>query len=183
MKNTTKTKSLLALILSAGLFASAAPAVAVAPEKGGNPDDIEPILVPTDEACDFPLLVEGVNSNANIKTFPTRDGVVRMITAGRGYTLTYSRLAADDPESAVLDSLTLRPTGSVQKVEIAEDGTQTVTGTGTNGLILTSGDVPPSSAIQYQGKIVFTISPAPEFKFTLISTSGKQLDICEELSQ
>ena len=126
------------------------------------------------------MLVEGVNSNANIRTFSEGGVVVRTITAGRGFTLTYSRLAADDPESAVVDSLTLRPTGSVQKVQIAPDGTQTFTGTGTNGLILTSGDVPPSSAIQYQGRIVFTI--APNGTFTLLSTSGKQVDICEALS-
>lgn len=161
-------------LLAAVLLALSSAAVA-APEKI-KPEDIN-FFVPAGEACDFDLQIVGTDSNANIRTFLDEGGeVVRVITAGRGYTLTYSRL----DKGKVVDSFTLQPTGSVQKVEIAPDGTQTVVGTGTNGLVMFSTDVPPKSAVQYQGRIVYTIDAGGVF--TLLSASGKQLDICEALA-
>ncbi|EMY36228.1 hypothetical protein D477_000220, partial [Arthrobacter crystallopoietes BAB-32] len=128
---------------------------------------------------------EGTASNANILTFRDEDGeIVRTITAGRGYTLTYSRL---DKKGNVVDSFTLQPTGSVQRVEIADDGSQTVVGTGTNGLVLFSTDateVPGTEtplAVQYTGRIVYTVDPETGV-FTLLSASGKELNICEALA-
>jgi hypothetical protein len=172
-------------LLAAVLLAVSPAAIAAPPEKGGNPPDFpEDTVVPAGEACDFPLLVEATGSNANIKVFRDEDGnIVRTITAGRGYTLTYSRLGPSGDPDEPLDSLTIRPTGSVQKVTFAPDGTQTVTATGSNGLILFSTDLPEEaapSAIQYKGRIVYTISP--ENTFTLLSASGTSTDICAELA-
>jgi len=161
---------------SAAFAGVAVPAVAAQPVKD-KPGNLT-YLVPAGEACEFPLQIVGTDSNANVLTFNDATGKpVRVITAGRGYTLTYNRLDGEK----VVASFTLRPTGSVQKVSIAPDGTQTVVGTGTNGLVLFSTDVPPRSAVQYQGRIVFTINPKTGV-FTLISASGKQLDICKALS-
>lgn len=173
------TRFAMPIVIAAGaaLAGIGGPAVAAQPEKG-KPDNID-FLVPAGEACEFAFQIVGTASNANVLTFKDNDGeVVRVITAGRGYTLTYNRL---DEYRNVVKTFTLRPTGSVQKVTVASDGTQTVVGTGTNGLVLASADVPPRSAVQYQGRIVFTIDPITQV-FTLVSTSGKQLDICRALA-
>jgi hypothetical protein len=170
-------------VLLVAALLSAAPAATAAPPERDKPENIN-FLVPKGEGCeDFALRVEGTASNANILTFRDENGeIVRTITAGRGYTLTYSRL---DAKGNVVDSLTLKPTGSVQRVEVAPDGTQTVVGTGTNGLILFSsdeseiGDTP--LAVQYTGRIVYTIDPVTGV-FTLLSASGKELDLCEALA-
>jgi hypothetical protein len=167
-------------LLAAALLAVPPAAIAAAPVKDGHPSDFPPdFIVPAGEGCSFPLLLEATGSNANIKKFLDADGeVVRMITAGRGYTLTYTRLDGNRR----VKSLNIRPTGSVQKVSIAPDGTQTVTATGSNGLILFSTDVSPDgvpSAVQYTGRIVYTI--APDGVYTLISTSGTKTDICAAL--
>lgn len=167
----------ITVMAAAALAGIGGPAVAAQPEKS-KPGDIN-YLVPAGEACEFPLQIVGTDANANVLTFRDKTGdVVRVITAGRGYTLTYSRL---DKKGNVVDSLTLQPTGSVSRIDIAPDGTQTVVGTGTNGLVMFSTDVPPSSAVQYQGRIVFTIDPTTGV-FTLVSSSGKQLNICEALA-
>jgi hypothetical protein len=61
------------------------------------------------------------------------------------------------------------------------DGTQTVTATGHNGLILFPSDVPAGpTATQYTGQIVYTIDA--EGIFTLVSTSGQATDICAALA-
>lgn len=63
----------------------------------------------------------------------------------------------------------------------------TVTATGSNGLILFPSDVSTvegvaaPSAIQYTGRIVYTVNVKTGL-FTLISASGKQRDLCAELS-
>ncbi|WP_150110151.1 hypothetical protein, partial [Crystallibacter crystallopoietes] len=84
------TISRIAPVLFAAALLTAAPSATAAPERD-KPDDIN-FLVPAGEGCDFPLQIEGTASNANILTFRDEDGeIVRTITAGRGYTLTYSR--------------------------------------------------------------------------------------------
>jgi hypothetical protein len=165
-------------LLAAALLTVSPAAIAAAPEKGGNPVDIFFEVAPRD-GCGFDLRIEGTGSNATIKKFLAKNGKPALtITAGRGFTLTYSRIV----NNIAVKSLTLRPTGSVQKVTTASDGTQTVTATGSNGLVLFSTDVSPQgvpSAVQYSGRIVYTI--APDGTFTLISTSGTRLDICAAL--
>ena len=182
MKRLTARRFLPSALLAAALLAVSPAAMAAPPEKGGNPPDFpENTVVPAGLACAFPLLIEATNSNATIRIFKDKNGkVVRTITAGRGYTLTYTRLDANGNR---VKSLNLRPTGSVQKETTAADGTKTVTATGTNGLILFPNDLPPNtgpSAVQYQGRIVFTI--APDGTFTLLSTSGTRTNICAALA-
>lgn len=178
MKRLTTRRFVPTALLATALLAVSPAAIAAPPEKGGNPIDFPPgTIVPTGLGCSFPLLIEATGSNANIKIFKDKYGqVVRTITAGRGYTLTYTRL---DAEGNRLKSLRLRPTGSVQKETTAPDGTKTLTATGTNGLILFPNDLPVGagpSAVQYEGRIVYTI--APDGTFTLLSTSGTSTDIC-----
>ena len=61
------------------------------------------------------------------------------------------------------------------------DGSQTVTVTGHNVLILFPSDVPagPSTTL-YVGRVVYTIGT--DGVFTLVSTSGTATDICAALS-
>lgn len=182
MKHLTARRFLPAALLATGLLAVSPAAIAAPPEKGGNPPDFKPnTVVPAGEGCAFPLLIEATASNANIKLFKSATGeVVRTITAGRGYTLTYTRL---DTNGNRIKSMHVRPTGSVQKETIATDGTKTVTATGSNGLVLFSTDLPEDaapSAVQYKGRIVYTI--APDGTFTLLSTSGTRTDICAALA-
>ncbi|CAI3794977.1 hypothetical protein [Pseudarthrobacter sp. MM222] len=178
MKPLTARRFAPSALLAAALLTVSPAAIAAAPVKDGKPGTLAQDI-PAGEGCAFDLRVLGTGSNANIKEFLDESGkIVRTITAGRGYTLTYSRIVNDAP----VKSITLRPTGSVQKETIAADRTKTVTATGGNGLILFSTDLPKEavpSAIQYSGRIVYTV--APDGTFTLISTSGTRLDICAAL--
>ena len=182
MKRLTAPRIASSALLAATLLAVSPAAIAAPPVNGGNPPDFPPgTIVPAGEGCSFRLLIEATNSNATIRIFKDKNGdVVRTITAGRGYTLTYSRLDANDNP---VKSLSIRPTGSVQKETTAPDGTKTITATGSNGLVLFSTDLPAEaapSAVQYNGRIVYTIGP--DGTFTLLSTSGTRTDICAALT-
>jgi hypothetical protein len=163
-------------LMVAGLFAAAAPAVAAPPVTAppGEVEDLGPFTIPAGGACDFTLYVSGTGSNANVIKFENG----RQIVAGKGYLLTYTNV--DTGESVTFES-----NGSVQRYsEPDEDGVVTVTATGSNGLILFPSDVSEisevPSAIQYTGRIVYTIDAGNNF--TLISASGRQRDLCAELS-
>ena len=101
----------------------------------GPPQPVEPprpFELPAGIACpDFDLRVscsggqrphEGIPSTAN-------GNLVRTITAGKGFLLTYTNLDAGT-------SVTIRTDGSVSKTTYNPDGTQTVSATGHNGLII-----------------------------------------------
>jgi hypothetical protein len=127
-------------------------------------------------ACDFPLGVEiATNQNRVFKEFTDKNGnVVRILTAGKGNALTFINLLTNE-------ELSLKPNGSVEHVVLNADGTQTVTLTGHNVLILFPTDVPtgPSTTL-HVGRVVFTINAAGVF--TVQSVSGKSIDICAELT-
>ena len=79
------------------------------------------------------------------------------------------------------DTLSLKANGSVEKIALHPDGTQTWMTMGHNVLILFPSDVPagPSTTL-YMGRVVFTVDTSGVF--TLRSTSGKSMDICAALS-
>ena len=81
----------------------------------------------------------GIGSKAHIKEFTDANGsVVRMITAGKGYTLTYAKCRHrndGEPQGERVRSA----------LDVNPDGTTTVTSTGHNGLILFPTDVPAAS--------------------------------------
>jgi hypothetical protein len=117
-----------------------------------------------------------------MKEFVDRNGdPVRIITAGKGFLLTYTNYGPDPDNPVAGASVTIRTDGSVSKTTYNPDGTQTVSATGHNGLILFPTDVPAGpTTTHYIGRIVYTIDE--DFVFTLVSTSGSQRDICAELS-
>jgi len=62
------------------------------------------------------------------------------------------------------------------------DGTQTVSSTGHNGLILFPSDIPAGpTTTHYTGRIVYNVNLQTGV-FTLVSTAGQERDICSELS-
>jgi hypothetical protein len=160
-----------AAILAALTLTAAQSTVANGPPQPVEPEEFE---LPAGQACDFGLRVAQSGGNLHIKRFRDRNGVVvRTIQAGKGFLLTYTNLDTGN-------SVTIRTDGSVSKTTFNPDGTQTVSATGHNGLILFPSDVPAGpTTTHYVGRIVYTIDQSGVF--TLVSTSGSQRDICAEL--
>jgi hypothetical protein len=166
--------AIAAAILAALTLTAAQATVAKGPPEPVEPP--EPILLPAGIACpDFNLQVSWSGGNVHTKRFVDRGGnPLRIITAGKGFLLTYTNLDTGN-------SVTIRTDGSVSKTTINPDGTQTVSATGHNGLILFPSDIPAGpTTTHYIGRIVYTIDE--DFVFALVSTSGSQRDICAELS-
>lgn len=132
---------------------------------------------PPGQACQtFDLRAEITqNPHRVFKEFFDKNGnLVRILTAGKGNQLSFSNLTT----GAILS---LKANGSVERILLNPDGTQTYTTTGHNVLILFPTDVPagPSTTL-YVGRVVFTVDSSGVF--TLKSTSGKSMDICSALS-
>jgi hypothetical protein len=161
-------------LLTAALFAVSSTAVA-------GPPPIREDLVPQEataaQSCtDFGLRVEGTDAKARVKTF--KNG--KQIISGKGYLLTYTNLVSGE-------SITFETQGTAEITSAPVNNVVTVTATGSNGLILFDTDasevdgVETPSAIQYTGRIVYTINLKTGV-FTLISASGQQRDLCVELA-
>jgi hypothetical protein len=160
-------------LLAAALLAVTSAAVAAPPPV--RPDFTpEPILA--GQGCNFKLGVVGTDAKARVKTF--KNG--REIISGKGFQLTYTNLDTGK-------SVTFPTNGTSQTTSAPVKDVVTVTATGSNGLILFPSDVSTvegvaaPSAIQYTGRIVYTVNVKTGL-FTLISASGKQRDLCAELS-
>ena len=126
--------------------------------------------------CAFPLRVEGTGDKRIMRQFTDRNGnVVRLLSAGKGFTLTFTNLSPGG------ESLTLSSNGSVERTTVNSDGTSTVVSTGHNVLILFPTDIPagPSTTL-YVGQIVYTVDTSGVF--TLQSTSGTTTDLCALLA-
>ena len=176
MKTSSITRGLALSALVAGSFA--------APAQQALADD--PIFVPAGLGCaDFSIQLSSTGGNLHEKEFYDAEGnVVRTITAGKGFLLTYTNMGPDpDPEDAVAgESITFRTDGSVTEIVTNPDGTLTYTATGHNALIMFPTDVPAGpTTTQYVGRIVFNVDPATGV-FTLVSTSGRAVDVCAELA-
>ncbi|MCU1568723.1 MAG: hypothetical protein JWQ56_3660 [Pseudarthrobacter sp.] len=173
-------KTHLARTLAPAALAAAALIAPVSPALAADPD---PFILPAGQGCAFNLGLSQSGGNLHTKTFYDAKGdPVRVITAGKGYVNTYTNYG-DDPDNPVAGrSVSIRTDGSVAQTVTNPDGTLTVTATGHNGLILFPSDVPAGpTTTQYIGKIVYNIDPTTGV-FTLISTSGRAIDVCAELS-
>lgn len=173
MKSTILRRILPAFFAVAALVAPAQPAAATGHE----------IILPPGIGCpDFSLGISATGGNLTVKDFTDADGnVVRNITAGKGVLLTYTNYGTKKNKPVAGESVTIRTDGSVTETVTNADGSQTVTSTGHNGLIMFPSDIPAGpSTTHYIGKIVFTIGT--DGVFTLVSTSGQERDICAELA-
>jgi hypothetical protein len=165
--------------LAPAVFVAAA---LVAPAQPATADDL--ILLPAGLGCpDFILGISSTGGNLHVKEFTDADGnLVRNITAGKGVLLTYTNYGTKKNKPVAGKSVTIRTDGSVSQTVTNPDGTQTVTATGHNGLILFPSDVPAGpTTTQYIGQIEYTIDPSTGV-FTLVRTSGQERDICAELA-
>ena len=159
--------------LAALTFATAQPAIAAT----NSPLPPSDTFLPPGVGCEFALNIHSSAGKIHEKDFFDKNGnEVRNITVKTGVVLTYTNQSSGK-------SVSIKTSGSVSKTVNNPDGSQTVTATGHNGLILFPTDVPAGpSTTQYTGRIVYTVGPAPDFVFTLVSHSGKARDICDELS-
>lgn len=140
-------------------------------------------ILPADLGCaGFSLGLTGVGGKLHTKEFFDANGnIVRSLTAGKGVLLTYTNFGPDANHPVAGKSITFRTDGSVTSTVYNKDGTQTVTATGHNGLVMFPTDVPAGpTATQYTGKIVYTIGT--DGVFTLVRTSGKSVDVCAALA-
>lgn len=163
-----------AALLTAALLAVSSAAVAAPPPVR---PDFTPEPVPAGEGCAFELGITGTDAKARVKTF--KNG--REIISGKGFLLTYTNLDTGK-------SVTFPTNGTAQRTSAPDaNNVVTITATGSNGLILFRLDesevpgVDTPSAIQYTGRIVYTIDLDTGL-FTLLSASGRQRDLCAELS-
>lgn len=156
---------LAAAAVAVGLVLTAVSAAAAPPTS-------PPQLVfdqPAGVACDFPLKIYSTGGSPR-----THDAHGVAITTRGGQALTFVNDATGDTFSTPSN-------GSNTRVTTLADGTQRWEALGHTLLILFPSDVPagPTTTI-YTGRIVFTV--APDLTYTLLSTSGRSLDVCAELS-
>jgi hypothetical protein len=161
------TSSLIA-VLTLGVIGSAS-------AEPRSPVDPGVLAVEPGVACDFPRGVSSTTGQVRTKDWVDSSGnPVRLLQVQTGASYTYVNLTTGE-------SLTTKAHGSVTQTTVA-DGVATVTANGQNTLILFETDVPagPSTTL-YQGRIVYTVDLSSGV-FTLISTSGTHLDICDALT-
>jgi len=167
--------TLVALMLGAG------PAMAAPPE----PVPVPPfIFLPTGLGCpDFNLGIEATGGKLHTKPFLDKNGKpVRILTAGKGVLLTYTNFGPNPDDPIAGQSIKIKTGGSVSSTRIDPDGSQTVTATGHNGLVLFPSDVPAGpSTTHYIGRIVYHVDTTTGV-FTLLQESSNQRDVCAELS-
>ena len=158
-----------------------AAAALVAPAQTAFADTF--FILPAGTGCDFNLGFKATGGNLHTKEFTDENGeTVRILTSGKGVLLTYTNYGMKPKKPVAGESITIRTDGSVAETVVNPDGTLTVTATGHNGLIMFPSDVPAGpSTIHYIGKIVYNIDPETGV-FTLVSTSGQQIDVCAEMA-
>jgi uncharacterized protein RhaS with RHS repeats len=138
--------------------------------------DQHDLVFPAGVACEFGLAVDiGPGGPRVDHTFTDAYGnPVRILSTGVGNQLTFTNLSNGA-------TTTTSANGAVTNTVFNADGSQTVTLTGHNILILFPTDVPagPSTTL-YVGRVVFTVDANKVT--TLTSTSGRATDICATLS-
>jgi hypothetical protein len=159
---------LVALILTwAAVLGSGSPATAQ--------DTVVTVVFEAGVACEFELRVDISGGNLIMREFEDKDGdPIRLLTAGKGFTLVFRNTNTGA-------TFSLKSNGAVIRTTINPDGSQTVTSTGHNVLILFTTDVPagPSTTL-YEGRFVYTVDR--NGVFTLLEFSGQTTDICAILS-
>ena len=134
-----------------------------------------PIDFPAGTACDFELLVTVAgNGNQHTRTFSLPDGTVRILSAGTGSDLVFSR-----PDSDA--TLTLKGNGAVGWTTTSTGGSTRLTLTGHNVVFYFPTDFPagPRTTLVV-GREVIDLDAAGNFH--RVSETGDTTDICAALS-
>ena len=123
---------------------------------------------PAGEACSFALEVSGTGGNASVHHI----GNGTIVSGGTGSALTFSGNG---------DSVSLPSNGGAMLTRTNPDGSYTYQTTGHNVLILFPTDNPPGpSTTLIVGRA--TVSVSADETFSVQSVSGRQVDICAELT-
>jgi hypothetical protein len=123
----------------------------------------------------FDLRIEAWHAKNRVeKEFTDRNGNVVRLFAGNGALLALTNLDSGE-------SLIMRTGGSVSRVTVNPDNTQTSVNTGHNVVVFFPTDVPagPSTKL-YVGELVYTVDTFGVF--TLERVTGTSTDICAALS-
>jgi hypothetical protein len=176
-RSTGRLRYLAIVALTTPVFLAAVGECQAAPPK--NVDPAKPLDLTLDAglACPgFALRIQsdGPAVQVNKEFFDKNGSVVRLLSAGKGWNLTFTNTLTDA-------SFTVKGNGSVSHTSVASDGVMTVSSTGHNGLIMFPTDVPPGpTSTLYSGRIVYTVDG--QFITTIQQVSGKSIDICAVLS-
>lgn len=173
-------KKELAHLPSRGLFAAATVVVslfAAVPTTAAADDPDFTYDLPMGVGCpSFDLRIEGFIDDARVfRTFYDKSGnPVRWFAGGKGNLLRFTNLNTGA-------SFSIRTGGSVERSVLNSDGSLTYTVTGHNVVSLFPTDVPagPSTKL-YLGRVVFNVDA--EFTFTMLSSAGKEVDLCAALN-
>jgi hypothetical protein len=133
-------------------------------------------VLPAGTACTFDLQIDGSGAGNQVyREFTDKSGnVVRTLTAGTGFGLTFTNLGTGA-------TLSLKSNGAVTHVTKGPDGVDTWVSNGHNIIIMFPTDSPPGpSTTLYVGRVVYTVDS--NFTFTLLESSGRNTDICAALS-
>lgn len=175
---TVRTAALVAFLL--GLAAATAAPVASAlayasPAIADGPPDFA-FTLPAGTACSaFDLQIDGWNGNQVIREFKDKAGIVRTLSAGTGAALRFTNLASGQ-------TLSTNSTGAVNHTTAYSlDGSSTLALTGHTVVILFPSDIPagPSTTL-HVGRVVIAVDSLSNF--TVLSVSGRQIDICAAVS-
>lgn len=124
---------------------------------------------PAGLACQFDLRITGYGAGSPVyKEFG--DGVV--LTAGKGYALTYTNLGTGA-------SISTKAGGAVSWTSTSTDGSGRMTLIGSNVVILFPADGGPSTTV-YTGRVVIDV--AADGAWTILTVAPSSLDICGALS-
>jgi hypothetical protein len=133
------------------------------------------VVFPAGNACPFDLQIDGSGGHQVQREFFDKNGnLVRTLSAGTGSALVFTNLGTGA-------TLALQSNGAVTHVTKGPGGLDTWVSTGHNVIILFPTDTPagPSTTL-YVGRVEYTVDV--NFTFTLLRSSGKNTDICAELS-
>ena len=131
---------------------------------------------------EFNLGIEWTGGSSIPRPSSTRTVNRSDLMAGKGFLLTYTNFGPHPDDPIAGQSIKITTGGSVSSTRINPEGTETVTGTGHNGLVLFPSDVPAGpSTTHYIGRIVYHVDPTTGV-FTLLRESSNQRDVCAEQS-
>jgi hypothetical protein len=158
-KNRVRNFAIASMLAAAAVVGAAQPASAQ-----------EPVSLPADTACSFPLTFTVTGGNLQPRSFQKG----RLVEAGSTGTVTVRNDTTGETISF--------PSRGVGKRSVTDSNSVTTVSTGGQLLlILFPSDIPagPSTTL-YTGRVVFTIDAQGNFE--LQKTAGRQIDVCAELA-
>lgn len=125
--------------------------------------------------CKFPVVVTFTGQGSQMsKSFYDKAGNLRTISAGTGYALTFTNGADTN------HTFSTAPNGAVNRSWTYADGSSIGVMTGHNAVFMYASDVGGMKARLYTGKVVISIDPRGTW--TIVTNSGREIDVCAALT-